>query len=247
MIASRRSDMASRRHFDMYEHGVEHNEPSQDELPAYEPSTAPLYERVDYTTPLHTYHLRCANRKLQRWVQYGPSGTGLYHVKTYASFRVFSSKPDMAMSQTLPETGQQRHMASISFDNDGPLPWCPRAKFSYAEPEMPVVTVRMESKNFSDWTFAMAGVALVWKFERKPICLTLEEESEHAVIARFTYSKAGTLATNGAEVGKLELYRSGARWEGDVEKILASVMVPITHFKRMGRQYWNAPQLDRSS
>jgi hypothetical protein len=153
----------------------------------------------------------------------------------------------MVMSQMLPETAQQRDRASISFDHDGPLPWCPRARFSCAEPEVPTVTVRMEAKNFSDWSFTMAGVAFVWKFDRKPTCLTLEEELEHAIIARFTYSKAGTMATNGAEVGKLELFRSGIRWECDVEKILASVMVPITHFKRMGRQYWNAPEYDRSS
>jgi hypothetical protein len=99
----------------------------------------------------------------------------------------------------------------------------------------------MESNNFSDWEFTMAGVTLAWNLERKPSCLTLKEKSEGRIVARFTYSKSGTMARNGAEVGKLELYRSGILLEDDVEKILASVMVPITHFKRMGRQYWNAP------
>jgi len=227
--------MDSRRHLNIHEDAAH-----DDELPAYEPPTAPLYQASDGAV-LRTYHLRCANRRLQRWVPYGPSRSALYHVKTYGSFRVFSSKPDMAVSQISRETAVERDVASISFDNHGPLPWRPRAQFSYADPEGSVNTVRMESLNFSDWAFTMAGMTLGWYLERKPTCLILEEMSEGTVVARFTYSTSGTMATNGAEVGKLELYRSRVLSEGDVEKVLASVMVPITHFKRMGRQYCNAP------
>jgi hypothetical protein len=225
---------AQRRH-DVFDRDIA----PDDELPAYEPATAPCYEPAICSRVLYTYSLRCANRKLQQWVPYGPARIPLYNVKCYGAFRVFSSKPDMVLSEVSHETALEREIASVSFDRDGPLPWRPRARIVHPDS---AAAVGLESKNFSDWEFTTAGVVFVWKIESKPTSLALREASKGSVVARFTYSKNGTLATNGAEVGKLELYRNEILCEGDVTKVMASVMVPITHFKGMGRQYWNPPQ-----
>ncbi|KAF2175250.1 hypothetical protein K469DRAFT_765602 [Zopfia rhizophila CBS 207.26] len=98
----------------------------------------------------------------------------------------------------------------------------------------------MESRNLADWTVVIAGITFEWRLERRPISLVLSEKNSSIVIARFTYSPCGTLANNGAEVGDLTIYRDGLSVDrGGMEKIIAGLLVPINHFKRMGRHYWN--------
>lgn len=211
-----------------------------EELPGYEPHTAPTYESGNFEVPEHTYYLRRADRRLQLWVPYGPSTTSSYKVISRGSFRVFSKKADMEMTRTSHTDALEHSVASIFFDNDGPLPWRPRAHFSHIDSHDSTSTYAMESRNFSDWTVGIEGITFAWRLEGKPVSLVLSEKTSHLVIARFTYSRHGSGATNGAEVGELSIYRDGLSVDRDgIEKILASLVVAIEHFKKMGRQYWN--------
>jgi hypothetical protein len=84
------------------------------------------------------------------------------------------------------------------------------------------------------------GVTYAWTSESRPVSLVLQENGTDVVIARFTYSGHGVMATKGAEVGELTIYRDGLSSDnGGVEKIIGGLMVSVMHYKRMGRNYKN--------
>lgn len=89
---------------------------------------------------------------------------------------------------------------------------------------------------------------MAWRLEGRPVSLVLGEMNAGVVIARFTYSSCGTMATNGAAVGELTIYRDRltADLEG-IEAIMASLMVPIVHSKKMGKYYHNDEQARATS
>lgn len=98
----------------------------------------------------------------------------------------------------------------------------------------------MESRNFSDWTFSIGGAALVWRLDTNPVSLVLSEKTGSLPIARFTYSVYGTNATDGADVGELAIYRHGLTMDiKGVEKVMASLMIPLTNFKNLGTNFRN--------
>lgn len=214
-----------------------------EDLPPYSPIDTPQYETgelQDNRRPIYIYRLRKANHKVQQWVSFYPSMNIIYQVKSHGSFRIFSKKPDMEMVSM--SHNAERKTASIFFDDNGPLPWRPRARVSHQAPQGRVSKLSMESPNFSDWTVEIAGNVYVWGLETSPTCLVLRKGTQEIAIARFIYSSEGTLAKkNGAEVGELEIYQDGLSADiNGIEKVIASVMVPIVQFKRMGRRYWNA-------
>lgn len=231
--------MAYSRRFDPLDLEIAPDEvPFDEELPDYEPATAPEYDREDFETPLHTYHLRQLDRKLQLFVPYGPSASAPYKITT-RSARFFSKKPEIDVWRACDGGVGEENVAGIWFDTDGPLPWRPRAHFNHKGLQGSS-TNAMESKNFSDWTVTMEGTTYVWSLEARPYSLLLSEKGASQMTARFNFSARGTMAIGGAEAGDLTVYRDrlSANREG-VEKIVCGLVVAIAHFRKMGRHYWN--------
>ncbi|KAF2661970.1 hypothetical protein K491DRAFT_710392 [Lophiostoma macrostomum CBS 122681] len=213
---------------------------SDEELPDYEPQTAPDYAVEDFETPICTYHLRQGDRKTQHFVTYGPTSRSSYKIICPSS-RLFSKKPDMELLRVSsgPEV-EEKSVASASFDNNGPLPWRPRAHFSHTDSAGRRDLYSMESRNFSDWTIVIREEIYTWIIESRPVSLVLREKTSNLIIARFTYSSRGTMAAKGAEAGALTIYRDSISTDSDgIEKIMASLAVPMIHFKKMGRHYRN--------
>lgn len=211
-----------------------------EELPGYEPATAPAYDNEDFDTPIHTYYLRQKNRKLQYWASYGPSANSSFQVVS-RGLRAFSKKPDMQMMRTSNGENVPSHpIATLSFHNEGPLPWRPRANVTHIDSQNMPTKYYMESRNFVDWTILIGDITYAWRLENKPVALVLSEKMATLIIARFTYSSHGTDATDGAVVGDLVIYRDALSVNRDgIEKIIASLMIPIGHFRKMGRHYSN--------
>ncbi|PVI08299.1 hypothetical protein DM02DRAFT_199 [Periconia macrospinosa] len=210
-----------------------------DELPDYEPATAPEYSIDDTTIPLHTYHLRQMSRKHQLFVPYGPSASSSYRALG-RSARLFSKKADIDVWRTTPGSVKEEHISGIWFDNNGPLPWCPRAHFSYKD-EQGSSTHGMESRNFSDWSIVLGGSKCMWLLAAHgEYRMGLQELSSGDVIARFNFSAEGTAASGGAEAGNLTIYRNALSLEnaGSVaEKILCGLVVALANFRKMGKYY----------
>ncbi|KAF2730728.1 hypothetical protein EJ04DRAFT_515084 [Polyplosphaeria fusca] len=224
------------RRIDFFEFDVAPDE----ELPDYEPNTAPQYAVEDFATPLHTYSLRQVDRKLQLLVPFGPSPAASYKIINQGSFRLFSKKPDIQMMRESHGPSLDQPVVSIRFNTDGPLPWRPRAQFTHTDSHGTANEYAMESRNFADWAVSIGGITFFWRLEGRPVSLVLSEKNASMVIARFTYSGSGTMASGGAEVGDLTIYRDGLSIDQDgVERIISGLMVVVVHYKRMGRHYWN--------
>jgi hypothetical protein len=209
-----------------------------DELPRYEPATAPAYEDGAYDEPLAIYCLHQYDRKTQILGAYDAPAASSYRITTN-SFRVFSKKPDMEVLYTSPDM-RQRNIASIAFDNNGGYPWRPRAHFDHTAEDGLITRYDMESQNFKDWTLTIGDRVYVWMLDTRPLSLIMCEKGQSRVIARFTYSEKGVLAIRGAEVGELTVYRHGLTLgRSGMEKVVCGMMVVVTFFKRMGRNYTN--------
>jgi hypothetical protein len=209
-----------------------------EELPGYEASTAPAYNSGFYDDGTITYHLRRFDRKIQTLVAYGPPRASSYRITTH-SFRLFSKKPEMEVLYTSPEM-RQRKMASIWFDNEGPLPWRPRAHIDYTGVEGTRTRLDMESTNFADWNVTMGNQRCEWKLEMLPVSLALVNKESRLVVARFTYSAHGATAARGAEAGELVIQRGCLEMHsGGIDQVVCSVMVALTQLQRLGRQYCN--------
>jgi hypothetical protein len=211
-----------------------------EELPDYDSQTAPEYAVEDFETPICTYHLRQLDRKIQHFVTYGPTSRSSYKVVCPPS-RLFSKKPDIELLRvSFGEGVEEENIASASSNNNGPLPWRPRAHVSHTNAAGRRDLYSMESRNFADWTIVISENTYTWAMESRPVSLVLREQTSDLIIARFTYSSCGTMATKGAEVGELTVYPDRITADRDgIEKIMASLAVPMIHFKKMGRHYRN--------
>ncbi|CAI6339657.1 unnamed protein product [Periconia digitata] len=214
---------------------------TDDELPDYEPATAPEYTIGDTHIPLHTYYLRQTDRRHQLFVPYGPSASSSFRVAS-RSARLFSKKADTDIWRIKPGKTAEEHMCSIWFDNNGPLPWCPRAHFSYKY-GLEFSTHAMESRNFSDWSIVLGGWNCMWMLEGYPqYRMVLRQRSSDEVIARFNFSAKGTAALGGAEAGDLSIYRhvltlGPGNMDGMVEKMLCGLVVALANFRKMGKYH----------
>lgn len=218
-----------------------------EELPDYEADTAPAYDFTDFDEPMRTYRLCQYDRKIQLLAAHGASAKSSYRITTNG-FRIFSKKPYMDILYTSPEM-RQRNIAVIKFDNDGPLPWCPRAHFDYSDSSGSSSTHNMKAPNFTDWEVDIGGRLYEWTVSMIPSSLVLREKASSVILARFTYSACGTQAARGAEVGDLIVWRDAVTLDADgMHKLVCSLMVSITHLKRMGRSYTNVSgELTRST
>ena len=209
-----------------------------DELPTYEPTTAPEYTRRDYETPLHSYHLRQVDRKLHTFVPYGPAASTWYKVTT-RSARLFSKKPESEIWRISGQEKRGEHMASIWFDDNGPLPWRPRAHFDHKAAQGQS-THAMESRNFVDWTVRVGDSTYLWTLGARPVSLELTEQASAQVIARFIFSGRGMTASGGADAGDLSIYHHALSGDTDgMEKIVSGMVVVLANFRKMGKYYWN--------
>ena len=210
-----------------------------EELPNYEPQTAPSYDVEVQEMPLITYHLRQVDRKLQRFVCYeSPAAPSYKVIANY--FRLFTKKPELEVLRVQTGAEAEKAVASIQFVNNGPLPWRPRANVSH-DGSNGRSTLAMEARNFSDWTIAIGGNTYTWTIEGRPISLVLRKANANVIMAKFTYSTYGTAAAYGAEVGELSIYRDELSATSDwIERTICGLMVAIVHFKKTGRQYCNA-------
>jgi hypothetical protein len=211
-----------------------------EELPDYEADTAPAYDFISFDEPIATFHLRQYDRKIQLLRPYGASEASSYRITTN-SFRVFSKKPEMEVLYTSKEM-RQRNIATMGFDKDGPIPWCPRAHFVHTDTDGTATAYKMEARNFVDWAIFFGDRRYEWSISIRPASLVLREVNSDFVIARFTYSQSGTQAMRGAEVGELTLFRNPLTMGiHGTDKVVCSMMVAITSLKKMGRNYSNSP------
>jgi hypothetical protein len=209
-----------------------------EELPNYEASTAPAYDSGSFDDPLITYHLRQYDRRIQMLMTYGQHAKSSYRI-TRNGFRIFSKKSEMEVLYTSHDMCQ-RNLASIDFDNQGPLPWCPRAHFDHTDVDGTLTRHTMEAKDFTNWAITVGDRHYGWLLSTWPCSLVFKEQGSSITIARFLYSGCGTLAGRGAEIGQLTVYRDGLTMETKgVDQIVCSLMVAITHLKRVGRHYRN--------
>jgi hypothetical protein len=216
-------------------------EAQREELPDYEP--APSYNREMHDVPLHTYYLRAPNRKSLMVVPYGPSSSGSFRV-TSRSSRPFSKKPEMEVWRSIRSSAptNDEYVAGIWFDADGPLPWCPRARFIRQDPSAGEQTYKMEARNFSDWKVSVDGTVYTWILEAKPFSLVLCQDGMQDTVARFNFSTLGLVATGGAVVGDLTIYQDRLSQDrAGVEVILCALVTTLMQSKKMGRHYKNEP------
>lgn len=208
-----------------------------EELPDYDASTAPAYDDGDHDGPYKTFHLIRYDRRIQMLVAYGLTASSTYRITTN-TFRLLSKKPEMEVLYT--GEGRMRSLAAISFDDNGPLPWRPRAHFDHTDSGGLTERFDMESRNFADWAVTVGNKVYEWRLGMWPISLELSERDSTLVIARFTYSDRGTLAVRGGEVGDLVVYRDGLTMQRDgIGKVVCSLMVALTQLQKLGRHYSN--------
>lgn len=219
---------------DLHEDQHYHDE----ELPDYNASTAaPAYDDGDHDGPYQMFHLRRYDRRIQMLVAFGSSVNMAYRITTN-TFRLFSKRPEMEVLYT--GEGRMRTLAAISFDDEGPLPWRPRAHFDHTDADGVAERFNMESRNFADWAVAMGDTVYEWKLGMWPISLEMNQKHSSLVIARFTYSDRGTLAVRGGEVGDLVIYRDGLTMQRDgIGKVVCSLIVALTQLQKLGRHYHN--------
>jgi hypothetical protein len=217
-------------------HGDHHYH--DEDLPDYNASSAaPAYDNGDHYGPYQTYHLRRYDRRIQMLVAYGPSTNAAYRITTN-TFRLFSKRPEMEVLYT--GEGRMRTLADISFDDDGPLPWRPRAHFNLKDADGLAERYNMESRNFADWSFTIGNTVYEWRLGMWPVSLDLSQQHSSLIVARFTFSDRGTLAVRGGEVGDLVVYRDGLTMQRDgVGKVVCSMMVALTQLQKLGRHYHN--------
>ena len=222
------------------------NVPPDEELPEYEASDLPSYEDDCLRTPATIYRLFQITRNLQH---VRPANGSLrarpsYRIVFRSSPSMFSKKPDMAMQKmkagTHPEDDKGDEVATINFDRRNKLPWMPRACVSHTPQLQEIKTYPMAAPNFNDWKFNVESKVFSWNLASRPASLVLLDRTAEDIAARFVYSRYGTDANKGAEVGQLDIYSGyGSEQDSTVEWMVATCQIAIQHWKNMGRHYKN--------
>jgi len=230
------------------EHDYAAHPPEEEELPHYEAEGIglPVYEERHLLAPVISYNFYQINRKLQiiTPATLATIDRPRYRASCRTAPSVFSKKADLTLTrlpsgaQAAAESCSGKDIATTNFDRNGQLPWMPRATVVYNASTKK--SYPMSAPNFSDWRISIDGQSFSWRLADKPTSLILVEHSSNTIVARFTYSRDGTDATRGAEVGQLDIY-GGSRSEEQemVELVLSTVQVAIQHWKSMGRHYRN--------
>jgi hypothetical protein len=218
----------------------------EDDLPAYSEETAPAYEENHNTEPVISYCFYQVARKLQvaTPATLATINRPRYRITTRSAASIFSKKPEYTLTR-LP-TGAEaavagsrgKDVATMNFDRNGELPWMPRATVVHYGTT--IKNYPIEARNFSDWKIELDGDTYTWRLAYDPTSLVLVEQSSDSIVARFAYSRHGTDAKRGAEVGQMDFF--GERRSEDqnwVELVFATSIVAMQHWKSMGRHYRN--------
>jgi hypothetical protein len=228
--------------------------PPDEELPDYETSDLPSYEDGRLRTPVTIYRLIQIARNLQHVMPANESfrERPSYRIIFRSGPSMFSKKADMTIQKLKACSNSEDHtgdkIATLNFDRSNKLPWMPRACISHTPQVQEIKTYPMEAPNFNDWKFKIESKVFSWNLASRPASLVLLDRTAEDIAARFVYSKYGTDASKGAEVGQLDIY-SGYRSEEDstVEWMVATCQIAIQHWKNMGRRYKNSVRSMSSS
>jgi hypothetical protein len=244
----------------VHDHGHDHSQPD-DELPAYTHNELPTYiERPPSplnTTPVMTYHLRQQSRTNQILVPFGPSQPSLsFRIVTRAGMKLFSKKKsDICVIRTTrsrtnsiasnsssgSDSDTAVEVAWINFENDGKLPWMPRARSTITDKNNHKKDLPMSARNFRDWTISIDDTNYIWFVLERPTCLELHKSdlSSHNPVARFTHTRLGSRASGGAEVGTLDIFKWFELPDGpDLTTVVGTCALVMEHFRRMGKHLW---------
>lgn len=224
--------------------------PALDELPAYTEEIVPAYEGPDseIQEPVLSFCFYRIARKLQiitpathvtlnrpRYRISSPSITGIFSKKPGYTLTKLASGAEAA---SLDSKGED--VAAMKFDRNGELTWMPRATATHHDTNTGSMRYPIQAPNLSDWKVSKDGQIYTWCFAENPMSLVLVEQSSADIVARFTYSKLGTMATRGAEVGKMGFFggneTTAQAW---VEFVFATSVVVMQYLKSMGRHYKN--------
>lgn len=222
-------------------------QPSLDEeLPSYEEHNLPAYAERHLQAPVVSYCIYQITRKVQVITPAALSNFDQprYRVSTRGSPSLFSKKADYTLTRVPAgralESKPEKDVALMNANRSGEIPWMPRATVMHGEDPNNRTKYPMQARNFQDWTITFNSINYVWRLADKPTSLVLIEISSDSIVSRFSYSKDGTDATRGAEVGQLDIYGGSQSEEQDtIELVIASCLVAINHFKCMGRHYRN--------
>lgn len=218
----------------------------EEELPDYVASDLPSYEDDRLRTPVTTYQIFQMAKNLQcvRPANENLRARPSYRIVFRSNLSMFSKKADMTMQKmkagSKPQDDAGDEVATINFDRSNKLPWMPRACVSHTPQVHQIKTYSMAAPNFNDWKFNVESKNFSWNLASRPASLVLLDRTADDIVARFVYSRYGTDANKGAEVGQLDIY-SGYESEQDstVEWMVATCQIAIQHLKNMGRHYKN--------
>ena len=230
-----------------YEVGTDYADvPPDEELPDYEASDLPSYEDDRLRTPVTIYRLFQITKNLQHIT---PANENLrerpsYRIVFRSSPSMFSKKADMTMQKmkagSNSEDDRGDEVATINFDRSNKLPWMPRACVSHTPQVQETKTYPMAAPNLKDWKFNIESKVFSWNLASRPASLVLLDRTAEDIAARFVYSKYGTDASKGAEVGQLDIYSGyGSEEDSTVEWMIATCQIAIQHWKNMGRRFKN--------
>lgn len=224
--------------------------PALDELPAYTEEIVPAYEGPDSENqePVLSFCFYQVARKLQiiTPATHATLTRPRYRISARSTSGIFSRKPGYTLTRlasgaeaaSLDSKGED--VATMNFDRNGELPWMPRATVRQHDANTDSVRYPIQAPNLSDWKVQRDGQTYTWCFAENPMSLVLVEQSSTDIAARFTYSKLGTTATRGAEVGKMDFFGGdGTIAQTWVEFVFATSVVVMQHWKSMGRHYKN--------
>jgi hypothetical protein len=241
---------------DIPEHDYAAQPPPDEELPSYEGHSLPSYEERHLQAPVVSYCFYQVTRTIQIITPTAMNNAGRprYRLAGRGSPRLFSKKADFTLTR-LP-TGRQaalgncpeRDVATVNFDRNGELPWMPRATVCHGDCVSSKKSLPMRARNFVDWNIEIGPETFTWRLADRPTSLVLVENSSDSIVARFSYSRFGTDATRGGEVGQLDIYGGSQSEDQDrIELVMSSCKVAVEHFKSMGRHYRNNVTSRRSS
>ncbi|KAE9965832.1 hypothetical protein BLS_007374 [Venturia inaequalis] len=234
---------------DISDHSL--NSPSRlDELPTYTEEIVPAYEgpHSHNQEPALSFCFYQVARKVQiiTPATHATLTRPRYRISARSTTGIFSKKPSYTMTKlalpaeaaSLDSKGED--VATMNFDRNGELPWMPRATVTHHVTNTGSTRHLIQAPNFSDWKLQKDGQTYAWCFSANPVSLVLVERSSMDTVARFTYSRLGTMATRGAEVGKMDFFgEDGILPQTWVEFVFATCVIVMQHWKSMGRHYKN--------
>lgn len=209
--------------------------------PPYSPSGYPeqLPASFSLAQPF-TYQLRQINRKHQMLVPLGATAVPTYRIQKNSLSGLFNKRPDMTISRVSSPALVERVVANLRINKSVSYPWVPRATISYEDGESLNQNMTLEDFQKWRWTVDIGGVPHHWSLLSNPTSLVLAERHTGAIQATFVYSKYGTEAQGGQEIG--QFFTPFNIWDtatSFMEQIFFSASVVMAFCRDMGKEFCN--------